>query len=120
MGWFSADPAAAPVIAVMAAKEGREAWRGDGYRAQGGLATTFPSTPRTASARDATAATSSEIPSIRLPRRLVRRNLPTRVSNRGNRSTTAHYGRFLGFPPAERGTALFGSAPDSRLHFYRS
>ncbi|SFD80180.1 Cation efflux family protein [Actinopolyspora alba] len=43
LGWFWADPAAALVIAVMAVKEGREAWRGDGCCAQGGLATAFSS-----------------------------------------------------------------------------
>jgi len=30
LGWWWADPAAALVIAVVAVKEGREAWRGDG------------------------------------------------------------------------------------------
>ncbi|MGJ7905978.1 cation transporter [Actinopolyspora sp. H202] len=40
-GWFWADPVAALVIAVMAVKEGREAWRGDGCCTQGGLATAF-------------------------------------------------------------------------------
>jgi len=29
-GWWWADPVAALIIAIVAAKEGREAWRGDG------------------------------------------------------------------------------------------
>jgi divalent metal cation (Fe/Co/Zn/Cd) transporter len=36
-GWWWADPLAALVIAAVAVKEGRDAWRGDGCCAQGGV-----------------------------------------------------------------------------------
>jgi divalent metal cation (Fe/Co/Zn/Cd) transporter len=35
MGWWWADPVAGRVIAAIAAKEGRDAWRGDGCCAPG-------------------------------------------------------------------------------------
>ena len=41
-GWAWADPIVALVIAAMAVKEGREAWRGDGCCAPTGLALTAP------------------------------------------------------------------------------
>jgi divalent metal cation (Fe/Co/Zn/Cd) transporter len=40
LGWAWADPIAALVIAAVAIKEGREAWRGDGCCAPSGLAVT--------------------------------------------------------------------------------
>ncbi|MFJ8670122.1 cation transporter [Streptomyces sp. NPDC093600] len=39
LGWSWADPVAALVIAAIAVKEGREAWRGDGCCAPAGLST---------------------------------------------------------------------------------
>ncbi|GGX18462.1 cation transporter [Streptomyces lomondensis] len=50
-GWSWADPVAALVIAAVAVKEGREAWRGD--TCCGPLPTATPSTPTEADARDA-------------------------------------------------------------------
>jgi divalent metal cation (Fe/Co/Zn/Cd) transporter len=47
LGWSWADPTAALVIAVVAVKEGREAWRGDGCCAPSG-----PSTVKTADRAD--------------------------------------------------------------------
>jgi divalent metal cation (Fe/Co/Zn/Cd) transporter len=35
LGWWWADPVAGLLIAAIAAKEGREAWRGDGCCAPG-------------------------------------------------------------------------------------
>lgn len=42
LGWSWADPAAGLVIAVLALKEGREAWRGEGCCGSIGSATTHP------------------------------------------------------------------------------
>lgn len=40
LGWSWADPAAALIVAAVAVKEGREAWRGDACCTSGGLAPT--------------------------------------------------------------------------------
>ncbi|MER5324471.1 cation transporter [Streptosporangium roseum] len=51
-GWSWADPIAALVIAGVAVKEGREAWRGDGCCAPNPLASGISATPASATASD--------------------------------------------------------------------
>lgn len=53
LGWWWADPAAGLVLAAVAVREGRAAWRGDGCCAPVRLDTTPPAVPTVVGSRDA-------------------------------------------------------------------
>jgi hypothetical protein len=88
LGWWWADPLAALVIAAVAVKEGREAWRGDACCAPGAALTADPIATATITAAPTTAAPTGSRPRAVCPTTDTAELLAAQQAGHGSSSPT--------------------------------